>query len=80
MNEQEIRGMVADVKEGTLSRRSFMQRMAAVGIAESEGMMTEQGFEDAKNSAFMDLMETLNVCGVKVLPIIDGDFIEVGAD
>lgn len=54
--------------------------MAAVGIAESEGMMTEQGFEDAKNKAFMDLMETLNVCGVKVLPIIDGDFIEVGAD
>ena len=33
MNEQEIRGMVADVKEGTLSRRSFMQKMAAVGIA-----------------------------------------------
>ena len=33
MKEQEIRGLVADVKEGTLSRRSFMQRMAAVGIA-----------------------------------------------
>ena len=33
MIEQEIRGLVADVKEGTLSRRSFMQRMAAVGIA-----------------------------------------------
>ena len=33
MNEQEIRGLVADVKEGTLSRRSFIKRMAAVGIA-----------------------------------------------
>ena len=33
MKEQEIRGLVADVKEGTLSRRSFMQKMAAVGIA-----------------------------------------------
>ena len=32
MNEQEIRGLVADVKEGTLSRRSFITRMAAVGI------------------------------------------------
>ncbi|CAH1659827.1 Peptide ABC transporter substrate-binding protein [Hyphomicrobiales bacterium] len=32
MNEQEIRGLVADVKEGSLSRRSFIQRMAAVGI------------------------------------------------
>ena len=33
MKEQEIRGLVAEVKEGTLSRRSFMQKMAAVGIA-----------------------------------------------
>ncbi|MGO4170694.1 peptide ABC transporter substrate-binding protein [Bosea sp. TAF32] len=33
MNEQEIRGMVADVKGGALSRRSFIQKMAAVGIA-----------------------------------------------
>ncbi|QEL23947.1 peptide ABC transporter substrate-binding protein [Bosea sp. F3-2] len=33
MNEQEIRGLVADVKDGTLSRRSFIQKMAAVGIA-----------------------------------------------
>ena len=33
MNEQQIRGLVADVKDGTLSRRSFIQRMAAVGIA-----------------------------------------------
>jgi len=33
MNDQEIRGLVADVKDGTLSRRSFIQKMAAVGIA-----------------------------------------------
>ncbi|CAM5773120.1 peptide ABC transporter substrate-binding protein [Bosea minatitlanensis] len=33
MNEQQIRGLVADVKDGTLSRRSFIQRMAALGIA-----------------------------------------------
>ena len=33
MNEQEIRGLIAHVKDGTLSRRSFIQRMAAVGIA-----------------------------------------------
>ena len=33
MDDKEIRGLVADVKEGTLSRRSFMQKMAAVGIA-----------------------------------------------
>ncbi|WP_449257175.1 peptide ABC transporter substrate-binding protein [Bosea sp. (in: a-proteobacteria)] len=33
MNEQQIRGLVADVKDGTLSRRSFIKRMAAVGIA-----------------------------------------------
>ncbi|MGY6247358.1 peptide ABC transporter substrate-binding protein [Bosea thiooxidans] len=33
MNEQQIRGLIADVKEGTLSRRSFIQRMAAVGVA-----------------------------------------------
>ena len=32
MKEEEIRGLVADVKDGTLSRRSFIQRMAAVGI------------------------------------------------
>ncbi|WP_420103368.1 peptide ABC transporter substrate-binding protein [Bosea sp. (in: a-proteobacteria)] len=33
MNDTEIRGMIADVKEGSLSRRSFIKRMAAVGIA-----------------------------------------------
>ncbi len=32
MKEEEIRGLVAGVKDGSLSRRSFMQRMAAVGI------------------------------------------------
>ncbi|WP_293800263.1 peptide ABC transporter substrate-binding protein [uncultured Bosea sp.] len=33
MKEQEIRGLVADVKDGALSRRSFMQKMMAVGIS-----------------------------------------------
>ncbi|MGO4407814.1 peptide ABC transporter substrate-binding protein [Bosea sp. RAF48] len=33
MNEQEIRGLVADVKGGAMSRRSFIRKMAAVGIA-----------------------------------------------
>ncbi|BCB19019.1 peptide ABC transporter substrate-binding protein [Bosea sp. ANAM02] len=33
MTSQYIQGMVEDVKEGGLSRRSFIQRMAALGIA-----------------------------------------------
>ncbi|WP_293813216.1 peptide ABC transporter substrate-binding protein [uncultured Bosea sp.] len=32
MKEEEIRGLVAGVKDGSLSRRSFIQKMAAVGI------------------------------------------------
>jgi len=32
MKEKEIRGMVADVKEGKLSRRDFVNRMLAVGV------------------------------------------------
>lgn len=33
MNENEIRKSIAKVKQGTLSRRSFMKTMAAIGIA-----------------------------------------------
>ncbi|MDH2344619.1 peptide ABC transporter substrate-binding protein [Bradyrhizobium sp. SSUT77] len=33
MNENEIRKSIAEVKQGTLSRRSFMKTMAAIGIA-----------------------------------------------
>ncbi|UPK37297.1 peptide ABC transporter substrate-binding protein [Bradyrhizobium sp. 186] len=33
MNENEIRKFIAEVKQGTLSRRSFIQTMAAIGIA-----------------------------------------------
>ncbi|TWI60585.1 peptide ABC transporter substrate-binding protein [Bradyrhizobium huanghuaihaiense] len=33
MNENDIRGLIAEVKQGTLSRRSFIRSMAAVGIA-----------------------------------------------
>jgi peptide/nickel transport system substrate-binding protein len=32
MNERELRRLIGDVKKGRLSRRSFMQRMAAVGL------------------------------------------------
>jgi len=33
MNEKEIHGLVAEVKKGKLSRRDFIQRMLAVGVA-----------------------------------------------
>jgi len=33
MNENEIRGLVGQVKQGTLSRRSFIRKVAAAGIA-----------------------------------------------
>jgi peptide/nickel transport system substrate-binding protein len=33
MNENEIRRLVAEVKAGTLSRRSFIRKVAAIGIA-----------------------------------------------
>ncbi|MCK1358187.1 peptide ABC transporter substrate-binding protein [Bradyrhizobium sp. 199] len=33
MNENEIQNLVGQVKQGTLSRRSFIQKVAAVGIA-----------------------------------------------
>ncbi|TWA98842.1 peptide ABC transporter substrate-binding protein [Bradyrhizobium stylosanthis] len=33
MNEHDIRNLVAEVKDGTLSRRAFIRTMAAVGIA-----------------------------------------------
>lgn len=32
MNERELRGLIADVKEGNLSRRAFVRRMVAVGL------------------------------------------------
>lgn len=32
MNEQDLRGEIAAVKEGRLSRRDFVQRMLAVGL------------------------------------------------
>src|SRR5690349_19111684 len=33
MNERELRGLIANVKAGSLSRRSFVQRMVAVGLS-----------------------------------------------
>jgi peptide/nickel transport system substrate-binding protein len=32
MDEKALRGLIADVKDGTLSRRSFVQRMIALGL------------------------------------------------
>ncbi len=32
MDERQLRGMIADVKDGKLSRRAFVQRMVAVGL------------------------------------------------
>jgi peptide/nickel transport system substrate-binding protein len=40
MNEQALRGMIARVKDGRLSRRAFVQRMVALGLtAPMAGMM-----------------------------------------
>src|SRR6516225_5805232 len=33
MDEQALRGLIGDVKVGKLSRRAFVQRMAALGLA-----------------------------------------------
>ncbi|KQU54759.1 peptide ABC transporter substrate-binding protein [Bosea sp. Leaf344] len=33
MNEQDLRRLIADVKDGAISRRAFIKRMAAVGLA-----------------------------------------------
>src|SRR5471032_3113327 len=33
MNERDLRGLIKEVKSGGLSRRGFIQRLAAVGIA-----------------------------------------------
>ena len=32
MDEQALRGLIADVKRGKLSRRAFINRMIAVGL------------------------------------------------
>jgi len=43
MKERELRDLIADVKNGRLSRRSFVQRMIAVGLtAPMAGMMLSQ--------------------------------------
>ena len=44
MNEQDLRGLVAEVENGRLSRRSFVRRMIALGLtAPMAGMMLSQG-------------------------------------
>src|SRR4051794_41969821 len=43
MKERELRDLIADVKTGHMSRRSFVQRMIAVGLtAPMAGMMLAQ--------------------------------------
>src|SRR6266545_4524734 len=43
MRERELRNLIADVKTGRLTRRSFVQRMIAVGLtAPMAGMMLAQ--------------------------------------
>jgi peptide/nickel transport system substrate-binding protein len=43
MEEPELRSLIADVKDGRLSRRAFVQRMVAVGLtAPMAGMMLSQ--------------------------------------
>ena len=44
MNDQDLRSLVTEVKDGRLSRRSFIQRMVALGLtAPLAGMMLSQG-------------------------------------
>ena len=43
MQERELRGLIAEVKTGQLSRRAFVQHMIAVGLtAPMAGMMLAQ--------------------------------------
>src|SRR3954466_10138677 len=43
MKERELRDLIADVKTGRLSRRTFVQRMIAIGLtAPIAGMMLSQ--------------------------------------
>ena len=43
MTERELRDLIADVKDGRLSRRAFIQKMIAVGLtAPIAGMMLSQ--------------------------------------
>ncbi len=52
MNEQDLRGLVADVRRGRLSRRSFVQRMVALGLsAPMAGMMLAHGRRPAAATA-----------------------------
>ena len=54
MNEQDLRGLVADVRQGRLSRRSFVQRMIALGLsAPLAGTMLAHGGV-AQAAAFAD--------------------------
>jgi peptide/nickel transport system substrate-binding protein len=52
MNERELRTLIADVKDGRMSRRSFVQRMIALGLtAPLAGMMlTDAGVARAEGA------------------------------
>ena len=53
MNEQDLRGLVSEVRGGRLSRRSFVQRMAALGLTApmAAAMLTHGGAALAATSA-----------------------------
>ncbi|MBV8697231.1 MAG: peptide ABC transporter substrate-binding protein, partial [Bradyrhizobium sp.] len=52
MNERELRTLIADVKDGRMSRRSFVQRMIALGLTAplAGAMLTHAGVARAETS------------------------------
>jgi len=52
MNEQDLRRLIANVKDGALSRRSFIQKVAAVGLAAplANQMLAFNGVAMAQNA------------------------------
>ena len=51
--------------------------MAAVSCATKMGMMTQQGFDDYVNHAFINLMKAIGIEKAEVNEIIDGFWKEV---
>jgi len=53
MNERELRGLIADVKVGSLSRRAFVRRMVALGLTAplAAQMLTHSGVAMAQSKS-----------------------------
>ena len=45
MNERELRGLIANVKTGRLSRRGFVRRMLAVGLTAPKRVHSDRSVE-----------------------------------